>query len=70
MPVKLRSSNDVLVRYDLLCIEGIARAFRMFLGKDQPPNYKLAFPPDGDNGLLKVTISPEVCNLVTHFITT
>lgn len=49
-----------VLRYDLLCIEGIARALRMFLGKDQPPNYRLVYPPDGDNGLLNVTISPEV----------
>ena len=49
-----------LLRYDLLCIEGIARALRMFLGKDQPPNYKLVYPPGGDNGLLTVTVSPEV----------
>ncbi|KAI0750829.1 phenylalanyl-tRNA synthetase [Daedaleopsis nitida] len=31
-------------RYDLLCIEGIARALRVFLGLDQPPQYKLAYP--------------------------
>ncbi|KAI0092643.1 phenylalanyl-tRNA synthetase [Irpex rosettiformis] len=34
-------------RYDLLCIEGIARALRVFLGKDKPPQYKLSHPKGG-----------------------
>jgi phenylalanyl-tRNA synthetase beta chain len=28
-------------RYDLLCIEGIARGFRIFLGQEPPPLYKV-----------------------------
>nr|ODO02713.1 phenylalanine-tRNA ligase, beta subunit [Cryptococcus depauperatus CBS 7855] len=31
-------------RYDLLCIEGLARALRIFLQKDAPPEYKLGTP--------------------------
>lgn len=31
-------------RYDLLCIEGIARALRVFLGQIPPPVRLLAFP--------------------------
>jgi phenylalanyl-tRNA synthetase beta chain len=49
-----------LLRYDLLCIEGISRALRVFLGKAEPPRYKLAMPAGGEAGLLTVTISPEV----------
>ena len=31
-------------RYDLLCIEGLARALRVFLQKEQPPTYTLSSP--------------------------
>lgn len=52
---------SVLVfRYDLLCIEGIARALRVFLKKDEAPEYTLAYPPGGDSKLLTVTVGPEV----------
>lgn len=29
-------------RYDMLCLEGIARALNVFKGRIQPPQYKLA----------------------------
>lgn len=32
-------------RYDLLCLEGFARAVRIFLGKDQAPVRVLLFIP-------------------------
>ena len=47
-------------RYDLLCIEGIARALRIYLGKDQYINYQLKLPPGGEKDLLTVKILPEV----------
>ena len=31
-------------RYDLLCLEGIASAIRMYLNKDKIPNFKLSKP--------------------------
>lgn len=31
-------------RYDLLCLEGFARAIRIFLGMEQPPIYKRVEP--------------------------
>lgn len=34
----------LMSRYDLLCIEGLARALRIFLQKDQPPTYTLSNP--------------------------
>ncbi|KAJ7638967.1 phenylalanyl-tRNA synthetase subunit beta [Roridomyces roridus] len=46
-------------RYDLLCIEGIARALRVFLGKAEAPRYKLAMPPNGEVGLVNVTVHPD-----------
>jgi phenylalanyl-tRNA synthetase beta chain len=33
-----------MARYDLLCIEGLARALRVFLQKEQPPTYTLSNP--------------------------
>ncbi|KAF8639710.1 hypothetical protein AX17_000972 [Amanita inopinata Kibby_2008] len=46
-------------RYDLLCIEGISRALRVFLEKDEAPRYRLVYPPGGESELLTATIHPE-----------
>ncbi|KAF7433065.1 phenylalanine--tRNA ligase subunit beta [Pleurotus ostreatus] len=46
-------------RYDLLCIEGLARALNVFLNKSSRPQYKLVYPPGGEADLLTVTVSPE-----------
>ncbi|KAF9076757.1 phenylalanyl-tRNA synthetase subunit beta [Rhodocollybia butyracea] len=46
-------------RYDLLCIEGIARALKVFLGKTKAPKYRLVYPPNGESDLLTVTIHPD-----------
>ena len=48
------------VRYDLLCIEGIARALRIFLGLDKPPQYKLKYPPGGEADLITTTMTLDV----------
>lgn len=48
------------LRYDLLCIEGIARALRIFLQLSPTPEYKYIYPPGGEADLLTVTIDPEV----------
>lgn len=53
-------------RYDLLCIEGIARALRIFLGKDKAPNYRLVDPPGGQN-LIEVTVAPETAQVRPYF---
>ncbi|KAB5595475.1 Phenylalanyl-tRNA synthetase beta chain [Ceratobasidium theobromae] len=50
-------------RYDLLCIEGIARALRIFLGKDKPPEYKLTPPPGGPDNYLTITVKPETAQV-------
>jgi phenylalanyl-tRNA synthetase beta chain len=52
--------------YDLLCIEGIARALRIFLKKDISPLYKLKFPPGGEHDLLTVHVSEDVCYNSAH----
>lgn len=46
-------------RYDLVCLEGIARALLAFLGKQDPPQYTLAYPPGGEKDLITVTVSQE-----------
>ena len=53
-------------RYDLLCIEGIARALRVFLGKGKTPEYRLVYPPGGEKDLIEVTVAPAVSR-VSHF---
>ena len=47
-------------RYDLLCIEGIARALRIYLGLDRATPYKLKMPPGGESELLTATVDAEV----------
>ena len=54
---------SVSLRYDLLCIEGIARALRVFLGKGKAPEYRLVYPPGGEKNLVEVTVAQEV----SHF---
>ncbi|KAF9247332.1 phenylalanyl-tRNA synthetase subunit beta [Melanogaster broomeanus] len=46
-------------RYDLLCIEGLARALNIFLGKAEAPQYKLVYPPGGEDNLVTVHVHPE-----------
>ncbi|EUC62312.1 phenylalanyl-tRNA synthetase, beta subunit [Rhizoctonia solani AG-3 Rhs1AP] len=54
-------------RYDMLCIEGIARALRIFLGKEKAPEYKLVPPVAGVDNYLTVTIKPETAQIRPYF---
>ncbi|OSX60418.1 hypothetical protein POSPLADRAFT_1066716 [Postia placenta MAD-698-R-SB12] len=54
-------------RYDLLCIEGISRALRVFLGLDKSPQYKLVMPEGGEANLINVTIAPETKQIRPYF---
>ncbi|KAI0322522.1 hypothetical protein OF83DRAFT_1161204 [Amylostereum chailletii] len=54
-------------RYDLLCIEGISRALRVFLGKGEAPTYRLVYPPGGEADLLQVKVSPETQQIRPYF---
>ncbi|KAH8106164.1 phenylalanyl-tRNA synthetase [Cristinia sonorae] len=54
-------------RYDLLCIEGIARALRVYLGKDKTPHYKYAYPAGGESSLITATIAPETKHIRPYF---
>ncbi|KAI9448183.1 phenylalanyl-tRNA synthetase subunit beta [Lactarius indigo] len=53
-------------RYDLLCIEGIARALRVFLGKGKAPDYRLVYPTGGQS-LIEVTVAPETAQIRPYF---
>lgn len=55
-------------RYDLLCIEGISRALRTYLGKDKPPIYKLVYPEGGEANLITAKIAPEVRPCLHQFV--
>ncbi|KAG9037721.1 phenylalanine--tRNA ligase subunit beta [Tulasnella sp. JGI-2019a] len=54
-------------RYDLLCIEGIARALRVFLQIDTTPTYRLVLPAGGEASLLTATIAPETAQIRPFF---
>ncbi|WVO19858.1 phenylalanine-tRNA ligase, beta subunit [Cryptococcus decagattii] len=45
-------------RYDLLCIEGLARALRIFLENDVPPSYKLDIPEKMQEVYVEASTSP------------
>lgn len=44
-------------RYDLLCLEGIARALRIFIGVEETPVYRCVDIPDGS--MLEMHVKPE-----------
>ncbi|WVR05649.1 phenylalanine-tRNA ligase, beta subunit [Kwoniella sp. DSM 27419] len=45
-------------RYDLLCLEGLARALRIFLQKEQPPAYQLSTPDKMQEVYVEASTSP------------
>jgi len=54
-------------RYDLLCIEGIARALRVFLGKGKTPEHRLVYPPGGEKDIIEVTVAPTTAQVRPYF---
>ncbi|KAF7301803.1 Phenylalanyl-tRNA synthetase subunit beta [Mycena indigotica] len=56
-------------RYDLLCIEGLSRALRVFLQTTatEVPQYKLVLPPGGESDLLTVSIHPDTSKIRPYF---
>jgi phenylalanyl-tRNA synthetase beta chain len=52
-------------RYDLLCIEGIVRALRVFLQKDTPPKYKLVPPANED--YVTISVSKDLAQVRPYF---
>ncbi|KAI0036810.1 phenylalanyl-tRNA synthetase subunit beta [Vararia minispora EC-137] len=54
-------------RYDLLCIEGIARALRVYLGKSEAPAYRLVYPKEGEAGLIETRVAVETKRIRPYF---
>eukprot|EP01086_Lenisia_limosa_P018083 TRINITY_DN966_c0_g1_i2.p1 TRINITY_DN966_c0_g1~~TRINITY_DN966_c0_g1_i2.p1 ORF type:complete len:595 (-),score=199.60 TRINITY_DN966_c0_g1_i2:32-1816(-) len=52
-------------RYDLLCVEGLAQAFRVFLGKDQPPTFHKS-EPKGE--MIKMVAEESVNQIRPHVV--
>lgn len=50
-------------RYDLLCMEGIARALRIFLGLEKTPTFTLVEPARR----LKMTVDSDTCDQIRPF---
>eukprot|EP00743_Colponemidia_sp_Colp-15_P001397 GILK01001532.1.p1 GENE.GILK01001532.1~~GILK01001532.1.p1 ORF type:complete len:604 (+),score=105.96 GILK01001532.1:43-1812(+) len=46
-------------RYDILCMEGLVRALRIFLGHDQPPTYRMLQP----SPLERITVRSEIASV-------
>ncbi|ATY67339.1 phenylalanyl-tRNA synthetase beta chain [Cordyceps militaris] len=44
-------------RYDMLCFEGIALNLNIFLGRTQPPNFRIVEPKDAEQQV--ITVLPE-----------
>jgi phenylalanyl-tRNA synthetase beta chain len=44
-------------RYDLLCLEGVARALRVFLGKEKPARYTLSAPEKVQEVFVEASVS-------------
>ncbi|TDL29428.1 phenylalanyl-tRNA synthetase [Rickenella mellea] len=54
-------------RYDLLCIEGISRALRLYLGKDKAVQYKLVPSPSQESILLTTTVTADTGKIRPYF---
>nr|XP_029117059.1 phenylalanine--tRNA ligase beta subunit, cytoplasmic isoform X2 [Elaeis guineensis] len=52
-------------RYDLLCLEGIVRALRIFIGKEEIPVFKVSDVPP--KSMLKMHVKPETA-LIRPFV--
>ncbi|KAF8450549.1 phenylalanyl-tRNA synthetase subunit beta [Boletus edulis BED1] len=46
-------------RYDLLCLEGISRVLKVFLGKAESQKYTIVYPPGGEKNLVTVHVHPD-----------
>ena len=53
-------------RYDLLCVEGIARALNVFLGRVAPPAYRVLC--DGGRAPLVLTVAPETARVRPYVV--
>jgi phenylalanyl-tRNA synthetase beta chain len=50
-------------RYDLLCVEGIARALKIFIGGMQPPRFTAIQTPSSPPGRIVMHVTPAVASI-------
>lgn len=55
-------------RLDLLCVEGIATALAVFLGKIQAPRHTVREPPPA-SGLVTTNVAPSVADVRPYIVT-
>lgn len=48
---------ELTISYDLLCLEGLARALRIFLEKQKPPQYLLSQPAEMQEVFVEASVS-------------
>ncbi|XP_042217448.1 phenylalanine--tRNA ligase beta subunit-like [Homarus americanus] len=53
-------------RYDLLCIEGIARSLSVYLGKESQPNYRVLPPKEPEN--YKLIVKPSTSQVRPYVV--
>ena len=63
----MKTWNNVC-RYDLLCLEGLARALRVFTGTEASPVFQVSSIPRGS--IIQMHVKPEVgsCSLDSQCI--
>lgn len=54
-------------RYDLLCLEGLARALNIFLGKQSPPHFRLIELSNG-SGRQQVTVKAATAEIRPYIV--
>eukprot|EP00953_Heterococcus_sp_UTEX-ZZ885_P001461 1314-Heterococcus_DN1.PRE.3 len=54
-------------RYDLLCLEGLARALNIFLGKQSPPQFRLIEASNG-SGRQQVTVKAATAEIRPYIV--
>ncbi|CAM9719977.1 unnamed protein product [Ectocarpus sp. 6 AP-2014] len=55
-------------RYDLLCIEGLARALRVFLGKEDSPVFRTVEPAGGAGARQKMTVGSGAAKIRPYVV--
>eukprot|EP00611_Tribonema_gayanum_P016486 TRINITY_DN286_c5_g1_i1.p1 TRINITY_DN286_c5_g1~~TRINITY_DN286_c5_g1_i1.p1 ORF type:complete len:630 (-),score=266.25 TRINITY_DN286_c5_g1_i1:209-2098(-) len=53
-------------RYDLLCLEGLARALNIFLGRASPPDFRLVEPASGRRQT--ITVKPSTAQIRPYVV--
>eukprot|EP00904_Undaria_pinnatifida_P007512 jgi/Undpi1/3891/HiC_scaffold_16.g07259.m1 len=55
-------------RYDLLCIEGLARALRVFLNKEKSPVFHTVEPAGGASARQRMTVGPGAASIRPYVV--